>query len=349
MDGQAVPGFGLPTSTGDLPFDDHTRAVEFTLLTQPTFPTVPHLRSRGCSLLHQVASFVPGATVSDADVLVLPEASGTVSTDSLDTSAIDGLTGPFEGVRAFLDAVGRDDGSKARPFVGARIDVLGPVSTALALRSAGLATAEALAIGTEIAALTGERVLSHLRSHLGPVLIAVVLDEPALVGAMHPTFPLLPHEIQGPLTAVVDRIDGRSDDLPLLIGAHVPGRTDWSAVIASGVSLLSVPLGANLEGYAEHLRAFLDAGGMVAWGAVPVDEPLGGTDELLWRRLSMSWCSLVGEGVDPFLVRAQSLISTSDGLSHFAANQLDHMAALVDSLSTRVHRQAAGTRLSLGA
>lgn len=350
MDGLAVQGFGLPTSTGDLPFDDHTTAVEFALLTQPTFPTIPWLRELDCSLIHQVASFIPGATVTDDGTLAVRADTPQAIIEQLDTTAIDDLSGPFSGISTFLEVVAERALLPEPDLTGVRIDILGPVTTALALRSGGFTMAEAMTIGAEIASLTGERILTHLRSGLGRTRIAVVMDEPALVGAMHPTFPLLSGDVRDLLTSVIDRIDAAErNGSPLLIGAHVPGRTDWSTVIASGVSLLSTPVGGNLEGCADHLQAFLDAGGMVAWGAVPVDEPLGATDEILWRRLSTFWCSLVGAGVDPFLVRAQSLISTSDGLGHFATNQVDHVSTLISSLSTRVHRQAAGTRLSLGA
>lgn len=349
MDGQAAPGFGLPTSVGELPFDDHTTAVEFMLETQPTFPTVPRLRKLGCSLMQQVASFIPGATVSEPDILEIPQLVDVTPEGALDTTALELLEGPFEGVSRFIEELVARRTTTDDSYVGTRIDVLGPVSTALALRSAGVDTVDALALGVEISATTAEGLLRTLRRRLGQGLIAVVLDEPSLIGAMHPTFPLLSHEIHSALSMVVDRIDRTRPYGPLLIGAHVPGRTDWSTVIASGVSMISTPVGGNLEGSADHLEAFLAAGGVVAWGAVPVDEPLGASDDILWRRISTFWCSLVGAGADPFLLRSQSLISTSDGTGHFAANQLPLMVDLVTSMATRVNRQAAGTRLSLGA
>lgn len=283
------------------------------------------------------------------DILEMPAVADADSLlGSLDTTAIDDLTGPFRGLARFIE-IFEDRDTTIGAATAIRIDVLGPISTALALRAAGMDLYEALAVGTEVAALTGERVLRALRRRFRTTRLAVVMDEPSLIGAMHPTFPLLSGDIGGALTTVVERIDDARPPGPLLIGIHVPGRTDWATVITSGVSLISTSTGGNLEGCAQHLQAFLDAGGIVAWGAVPVDEPLGGTDELLWRRISTFWCSLVAAGVDPFLLRSQSMMSTSDGLGHFDPDQLPQVIGLVTSLSTRVHRQAAGTRLSLGA
>lgn len=347
MDGPADLRFGLPTSVGGLPFADNASAVAFALGQQAAFPTVPRLRSTASTLIHQVASFFPDAAVAPPEVLVLPAA--TPSAEAPRSAALDELRGPFAPVGLMateLDARlrGGDD-----ELLGVRVGVLGPVTTALSLRSAGLPLEEALRCATAISATTAVAVHDVLRRAVGGRTVAVVLSEPGLIGSMHPTFPLLANQVHQALVAVVDALDAHEGAGRLLIGVHVPGRTDWPTLISTGVSLLSVPVIENLVGAAAELSGFLDAGGIVAWGAVPVDEPLGRTDELLWRRLGGLWCSLVGAGVDPFLLRAQSMISTSGGLAHFGIPQALNAFALLDSLSTRVSRQAAGTRLSLGA
>ena len=106
---------------------------------------------------------------------------------------------------------------------------------------------------------------------------------------------------------------------------------------------------AGAVGWAPQLADFLDRGGRIAWGAVPVDQPLGTSEELLWRRLSALWCELVGAGMDPLLLRSRSLIGPVDGLGHFGRTQAERLLDLVDEISLRVRRQAIGARLSLGA
>jgi hypothetical protein len=82
---------------------------------------------------------------------------------------------------------------------------------------------------------------------------------------------------------------------------------------------------------------------------VPVDQPLGTSEELLWRRMSALWCELVGEGMDALSLRSRSLVGPADGLGHFGVSQAERVLSLVDSLSTRVRRQAISARLTLGA
>lgn len=372
MDGPSAPRFGLPTSVGGLPFSDHVTAVEFMLEVQAAFPTVPRLRRAHGSLTDQLTSFIPGAAVSETGLVVLGGHGGksgisrcgndphqldrsapprplTTADVMVDSPALHTLTGPFEGVARFGDAVHSRSLASREDFLGLRIGVLGPVTTALVLRSLGLPLDSALRIGIEISSTISTVLAERMRRIVGSKVVAVVLSEPGLIGAMHPAFPLLCGQVLNTLSTVVDHLDRRHDQGPLLIGVHVPGKTDWSTVIASGVSLISAPVGTNLACSADHLQSFLDAGGTIAWGAVPVDEPLGATDELLWRRLGAFWCSLVSAGIDPFQIRAQSLISTTDGLGHFGVSQTANAHALIDSLATRVRRQAAGTRLSLGA
>ena len=180
-------------------------------------------------------------------------------------------------------------------------------------------------------------------------VVLVCASEPGLVGASHPTFPLAPAQVLELLTPFVDAVDRHAAAGDLLIGVHVPGRTDWETIISSGVSVVSAPVDRNLVGWAGALSDFIDRGGRVVWGAVPVDQPLGTSEELLWRRLSAMWCELVGEGMDPLLLRSRSLVGPVDGLGHFGVTQAERVLDLVDSLATRVRRQAIGARLTLGA
>ncbi|MEI2638220.1 MAG: hypothetical protein V9F03_04375 [Microthrixaceae bacterium] len=347
MDGPSALKFGLPTSVGGLPFEDHSSAVEFALSTQPIFPTVPRLRRAGTSFIDQVASFLPHADVEEPGLLQITRP--VTCAGEIHSADLESLSGSFGGTAAFLDALSQLPSAEPDELIGIRVGVLGPVTTALALRSAGVPIEVALPLGVDIAMDTATTLLDRIRPALGTKLIAVVLSESGLIGAMHPTYPLLTSQVRSCLFEAVDRIDARGSEGPLVIGIHVPGRTDWSTIITAGFSLLSLPVGTNLEGSADHVQHFLDAGGVISWGAVPVDEPLGSTDEILWRRLSSFWCSLVGAGIDPFQLRSQSLISTTAGLSHFGVAQATNALSLADSLSTRVRRQAAGTRLSLGA
>ena len=350
MGGTADLPFGLATSVGAVPFTDTPDAVEaavdMALRLQPAFPTAPTSGGVVHSLLAQAVSGIDGIDVLPPGLLGAGSPVGAfVGTES--AGGIDGTA--FEPFRAFVADLAAHRDRVGAEFVGVRIGVLGPITLSLALRAAGFDAERSLECAVALVARRAVALVDHVRTEMPGDVVALVMNEPGLIGAMHPTFPLAPSQVLSALTPVVAAVDGRGSGGDLLIGVHVPGRTDWETVICSGVSLISAPADDGVLGWAEPLSQFFADGGRIAWGAVPVDQPLGSGEELLWRRLSSLWCRLVGEGLDPLLLRSRSLTSPVDGLGHFGPSQAALALGLVESLSVRVRRQAIGARLSLGA
>ncbi|CAN5596896.1 hypothetical protein BH10ACT3_BH10ACT3_04960 [soil metagenome] len=353
MGGTVELPFGLATSVGVVPFEaDASRsdaapssasaaAVDMVLELHPAFPTSPTSGDRTTSLLAQAVDGLPGVRVESPGLLRVSGVPTSVRVD------LDGA--PYEPFRRFVDRLGPHRQTVGREFVGVRLAVLGPVTLTLALRAGGLDVERSMHCATALVVARAEAMLSRVRAAVPDEPVAVVMNEPGLIGAMHPTFPLEPVQIRELLSPVVDALDVHPLARQLLIGVHVPGRTDWESIVSSRVSLISAPADAGVLGWSESFAQFLDDGGRIAWGAVPVDQPLGTGEELLWRRLSAIWCQLVAEGLDPMLLRSRSLTSPVDGLGHFGPSQAARVLGLVDSLSVRVRRQAIGARLSLGA
>lgn len=343
--------FGLATSVGAVPFGDGPDAVSDAAATalelQPKFPTAPTSGGVAHSLLAQAIDGLSGLAVTPPGLVRNDGSFDALS--SLDCPiGIDGA--PFEPFRIFVERVAAHRHDVGGEFVGVRVGVLGPVTLTLALRAAGVDEALAMRCAASLVVRRSVALLDHVRAAMAEDVVAIVMCEPGLIGAMHPTFPLEPSQVLSLLTPVVDALDARSAHRgDLLIGVHVPGRTDWETVICSGVSLISAPADDGVLGWADSLSQFFANGGRIAWGAVPVDQPLGSGEELLWRRLSSLWCHLVGEGLDPLVLRSRSLTSPVDGLGHFGPSQAALALQLVESLSVRARRQAIGARLSLGA
>src|SRR5690606_16485252 len=109
------------------------------------------------------------------------------------------------------------------------------------------------------------------------------------------------------------------------------------------------PLDSDVEAAAGSLAQFLERGGWVAWGVVPPDRPLGTTPELLWRQLSQLWCRLVQEGCDPVRLRTQAMITPACGLASHGVTQAEQVMEFCRVLAGRLHDQAIGVRLSVGA
>ena len=172
----------------------------------------------------------------------------------------------------------------------------------------------------------------------------VVLDEPWFADLMSPGFPIPPDE-------AVDIVSSAMAALPStsVVGVHCCAPCDIAMLLASGPSVISVPVSADLVEWAGYITRFLDDGGIVAWGVIPTDGPIPTSADRNWRALSDVWCSLVQLGCDPILLRQQSLVSPACGLSEHSVAVARRIARLTSDVGRRVKDQSAATRLSLGA
>ena len=317
MGGTIELPFGLATSIGSVPCDRPEDACELAMSANSSFPTVPVLAPHSSSLLAQAVHGIPGVEVQPPGLLRLHDpAVGDVPVGDVPVGAVADARaaaqalvagelvggdvdvevsgGPFAATTGFLDhlAVESDGGG----VLGVRVGLLGPVTLALSLRAAGVPVVHTLALAESVVARRAAVLLETTRAALPDAVVLVCASEPGLVGAMHPTFPLAPSEVVGTLGALVTTLDQHPDAGDLLIGVHVPGRTNWEAILATGVSVISTPADTGAVGWAPQLADFLDRGGRIAWGAVPVDQPLGTSEELLWRRLERAVVRAGGGG-----------------------------------------------------
>ncbi len=109
-----------------------------------------------------------------------------------------------------------------------------------------------------------------------------------------------------------------------IAGVHCCANTDWSVLLETTVDILNLDAYGYLENlalYPAELRAFLDRGGLIAWGIVPNGEEIyAATPEGLARRLYQGMELMQNKanarGVDLTTgeMIQQSLITTSCGL-----------------------------------
>jgi len=240
-------------------------------------------------------------------------------------------------VRSFLE----DLRGRVEPVV---LSLTGPVTIDLRLMQDGVERDRAATLARGYVAEWARAVVDLTAQLLPGAPLLLFLEEPGLANSMHPTFPLSPAEIEGLVTDVVEPLAPDA-----MVGVQVSGRADWALLLRTGISVLGAPISARLETAAAELGRFLEAGGFVAWGAVPVDEPLGSGVERLWRRLSALWADLAQAGLDPLLLRERSIITPSAGLGSFGLSQAERVLRLTGELSERVFNQVVGARLSIGA
>lgn len=343
MDVGGVEILGLATTVGGVPFTEVEPAVEFALRAHERFPTVPVLHRSDRSLVALGLLGVEGVGGFDVDD------GPTVDVSRFDPVTAGSLERLLEVAPTALDPLDRVLLGAGEGVAAVRVGVLGPVTLALTLRAAGLDLDAA--VRGAVTVVTDRTTALVERAHgLRPgCAVVAVLVEPGLVGSVHPTFPLGRDVVRGHLLAPVVDALGASPVGRGLVGVHVPGRTDWEAVVGTGASFVSLPAQPEVASWAPAIGRLVAAGGVLAWGAVPVNRPLGLQADSLWRSLSATFAALAAEGVDPVELRLRSLVGPVDGLEGFDVPGAGRVVDLCTDLSSRLRRQSLATRLSLGA
>jgi hypothetical protein len=330
----AVPQ-GAATGIGSLPHVDARAAAAFVLERLEALPFAPSLprRDGAESTVTQGLVGVRGVRIGadgavDVDVSRLHPLAKVVP--DLDHRA-------FGGLRAFLlEAKGRTGPVKWQ--------FTGPLTLGLALTRLGATPRTAF----DVAVRSVRAHLRHLHAEIASALPGatqvVFLDEPVMSTVLCPGFPLPPDAAFDLVSGALAALEGSA-----VAGIHCCTEPDVAALCAAGPALLSLPVNPALARSAGYLARFLERGGIIAWGAVPTDGPVGLSAERHWRELSSLWCELVQGGCDAARLRRQSLVTPTCGLADHDERMVGRVVDLLADLSARVVSQAVATRLSLGA
>jgi methionine synthase II (cobalamin-independent) len=324
---------GVATGIGSLPHREPAAAVEFVLRTTPQLPYVPTLpRSHPAEgMLGQIAVGVPGVSIDDEGGLVIrPDAVGDSVVADLDHPA-------FGTLRTFMAAAAGRRGEM-------KWQITGPLTFGVALVHGGVDPELAFDVAARAVGVHGAAIAAALRGAMPECAQTVFLDEPSFASVMEPDFPLAPD-------IAIDLVSGSLAQLQgdCTVGVHCCGDGDWAAVLATGPTVLSLPVQAGLARVCGYISSFLAGGGRIAWGVVPTDSPVGVTPDRYWESLVRLWCELVQAGCDAVALRTQALVTPACGLALHDEAQAERIADLVQRVADRVHGQAVATRLSLGA
>jgi hypothetical protein len=323
---------GLATGIGSLPLADPVEAAELVLRLHPDLPAVPQLSSPREGVVAQWAGALPEITVAPDGSLALDTAKIGEPVDATFTpDAHAGLLG-------FLDV------AAAREPVITRVkaQVVGPLTLGIALVEAGM-DAE-IAFDRAGVAVTAwlDALAVLLAARLRGARTLVFLDEPALVLWKRGVAPVDRED-------AVDLLSGALATCPFETGVHVCGDGDVRLAFEAGPTVLGLAVGDALVDDVGSLVRHLDAGGWIAWGAVPTDRPIGESPEPLWRRLVTLWCELTRRGCDPMRIRDQAIVTPACGLLGFGPSQAERALRLAADLAERVATQSAAARLTAGA
>lgn len=331
-----LPG-GVVTGVGALPHRSAADAARCSLrrMELPVVPAVPR-RSPAESAVARAIVGMQGVTL------------GHYGSISVDVGSLDPLApivtdlghDAFLGVRRFLAMA-----PTLRPDLASLTwTTIGPVTLGVALLRAGVPAGQAFECAVRAVRARVQHLLDAIRVALPTATQVVFVEEPALADVTSPGFPVAPD-------VAVDLVSGAlaAVEQTAIAGLHVCGVADIGTQLATGPAIVSVPVHPGVVDAAGYLVRHMEAGGHVAWGAVPTTGPLSGSTDRAWRDLSELWCELVRRGADPALLRRQALITPDCGLATHSPGVAERVLSIAADIGARVRDQAVASRWFLGA
>jgi methionine synthase II (cobalamin-independent) len=124
-----------------------------------------------------------------------------------------------------------------------------------------------------------------------------------------------------------------------LRGIHCCGNTDWSVLLSTNLNILSFDAYGYLETlslYPGELKAFLERGGILAWGIVPTSEAVLKEDaQSLVKRFKEGVETLSKKGIDQALLQ-RAIITPSCGTASLSIPLAERVCQLTAEVSKRL-------------
>jgi len=306
----------ITTGIGSLPFTDPAEAVDF-VLRSVDIPFWPQLPKRGFmeNMYIQFSEGIPG--------VMIDEKNGTLSIDTsmADAAETEALFNAYMEGRSERFALSPDHVASLQEFLGRRElssfscikgQITGPLSFGLQVcdmeRRPVLYDDVAFDIALKALALKAEWQAEKLSSMNDNAILFV--DEPFLSALGSAYVPL--EDAQ-----VVRSLDEIFSHVPCMKAIHCCGNTNWSLISKTKADIISFDAynyGKSFALYAQDIKAFLERGGIVAWGIVPASkDALNENADSLVARLNSILHELASKGISMDALRMQSMLTPSCG------------------------------------
>ena len=160
-------------------------------------------------------------------------------------------------------------------------------------------------------------------------------DEPSLSSFGSAFSSLNRQEVILSLNECLDAIEG-------LKGVHCCGNTDWSLLLETRLDILSFDAFDYLETlslYPKDLKAFLERGGILAWGIVPTSEAILKEDaQSLVKRFKEGVERLSKKGIDQTLLQ-RAILTPSCGMASLSVPLAEKVCELTAEVSKRLRKK----------
>jgi len=328
----------LPMAVGSVPLPDPTQAWDLILKYMPQIPVWPQLPRRSYleNMYAQFSENFPGIVVDLDNERTYVDRTQNLERDLerlyvayLQNDTGYGATSPqyAKGLHYLLDT----PGLLPVPLRAVKGQVTGPISWGLTVADQNRRPllydeiiADAIAKHLRLKAAWQEQQLQKFAPHT-----IMFVDEPYLSSFGSGFISLSRDQVVTLLEEVFAGMSG-------LKGVHCCGNTDWSVLLETSTDILNLDAydyAESLSLYPDAVAAFLERGGIIAWGIVPSGPAVEGeTAESLLERLHAAMNLLVRKGVSLDRLLAAGLVTPSCGtgsLDPQMANQVLELTAAV--------------------
>jgi len=165
----------------------------------------------------------------------------------------------------------------------------------------------------------------------------IFIDEPYLSTFGSAYINLGKKEVIIPLNEMIDTIKENNN---VLVGIHCCGNTDWSLLMETKVDIISFDAYnfiLNFALYPKELTAFLNRGGMLAWGIVPSSEKAANEDaKSLLKRFEKGVELLCSKGIQKELLLKNLFITPSCGTGSLSEDVAERVFELALELTNQI-------------
>ena len=349
---------GLPALIGSLPQTDHLEACELVLEHTPQIPLWIQLPVHKKEAM--VPQFMPGlpGICSTEDRVFLNTDQDDFDKDILKfyedyMAVVEGNTDLADsrfvlseetarGFFVFIEHLKR----LSSPPVAVKGQVTGPFTFCTGIpdqnRRAIIYDDQVKDAAVKLLALKSRWQVQQLSQFGCPVII--FFDEPALAGFGSSEFISISRDgIAESLEEVIAAVHAEGG----LAGGHVCANTDWSLILDSAADIVSFDAYSYFDRfilYSERIKAFLEAGKIIAWGMVPTlhaDELESATAESLFDQWQQKAAQVENLGIDSDQLISQSLITPSCGAGSLSTELAVKALRLTRELSEKIRHTTA--------
>lgn len=342
----------LPVLIGSLPLKDHSEATELIFANTPQIPLWPQLpvyREEG--MIHQFLPGFPGITEKDGKLFIDTEKDGfeedilafyeeylmvTEGAQDLESSRF--TLSPRE-AQGFFTFLKRAEHGRAG-LLALKGQITGPITFCTGLvdqNGRALFYNEQLRdAAVKLLALKARWQTRKMKEISGQTLL--FFDEPALAGLGSSAFITISNEeILACFSEVFEAVRAEGG----MTGVHVCANTEWSVIFDSGVDVLSYDAYAYFDKlilYPDHLRSFIEKGGILASGIIPTAEEFIDSETPLslvekWRKQTAQLEQL---GIPQEIITRQTLITPSCGTGSLSIRHAGRVLELTREVSAAI-------------